>query len=153
MSARSTYPQFPAPPRSRAYVHQACGQVTCVDGEHFQGLCNPFTGLFGVSTFCVTCGRQAPLGEFAWQDTGEALDRYRKRLRGAAPAGRVALDVASRFLAVVGLPLAGALLGYWAADEHVILLPLVGGVAGFVAGAIAAGLVMAADTRDYTVYR
>ena len=153
MSGGPAQPQFPTPPSSRTYVHRACGQVTYVDGEHFEGLCNPFTGLFGVSTLCTSCSQQRPLSEFAWQDTGEALDRYRKRLRGAAPAGRVVLDVLSRVLAFFGLPAAGALIGYWIADERVVLLPIVGAVVGFVVGVVIAGLVMAADTRDYTRYR
>ena len=77
----TSHPTFPVAPSQRTYVHLACAQSTTVDGEDYKMLCDPFTGPFGVSTFCVHCGGQDKLERFIWADTRESLAAYRQRVR------------------------------------------------------------------------
>jgi len=69
--------------RGRVYIHSKCGQGTCVNEHHFVGLCNPLSLCTG--TYCATCEGFAPLHEVAWENTGETLRDYRKRLLKSVP--------------------------------------------------------------------
>ena len=144
-------PTFPSPPASRAYVHRACGSVTVVDGEDFQGLCHPYLGLVP-TTRCVHCNKQGPLRDFTWADTGESISDYRKRLRAAAPAHWRVIHPLTKLLVLV-LPVLGFLAGRAIATERTVLLPAIGVVVGLVVGAMAFGIGVAMHDRDYRVYR
>jgi len=67
----------------RVYIHKKCKQGTQVNGEHFEGLCNPFILCLG--TVCASCGGPRALKTFYWEDTKEPLDAYRRRLRTKVP--------------------------------------------------------------------
>ncbi|MCO6042570.1 hypothetical protein NG895_01490 [Aeoliella sp. ICT_H6.2] len=66
----------------RPYVHQKCGTTTVINEGHFATLCNPFNVCLG--TICANCG-PGSLKDFHWEDTGESISDYRKRLRCEAP--------------------------------------------------------------------
>ena len=67
-------------PRSeRTYIHSGCGQATTISGFDFHRVANPFFMVMG-STVCVQCG-PIPLSEVRWEDTGETLADYRRRIR------------------------------------------------------------------------
>lgn len=69
----------------RPYIHQKCGQTTIITEEHFAGLCNPFEPCSG--TICANCGFPDSVSAFLWQDTGESISDYRKRLKQGASSG------------------------------------------------------------------
>lgn len=69
--------------KGRTYIHSRCGEATCVSGNDFAGLCNPFAPCLG--TVCAACGGPDSVGKFSWADTGESLSEYRKRLRRKSP--------------------------------------------------------------------
>ena len=72
-----------SPRDSRPYVHDQCGQITVASGNDFSRLANPFAIVTG--TVCVSCQANVSLGTVAWQDTGESIRGYRRRLRRRAP--------------------------------------------------------------------
>lgn len=88
--------------KGRTYIHQKCGKVTRVTGGDFAGLCNPYEPCTG--TICAACGGPDSVGSFSWEDTGESVADYRKRLRGEAP-------LSYRLWAWVIGPLIGAGIG------------------------------------------
>lgn len=63
----------------RTYIHEQCGQATEVSGFDFVRVANPFFFAMG-STVCCQCG-PVSFGEVAWNDTGESVAAYRRRLR------------------------------------------------------------------------
>ncbi|WP_044300432.1 hypothetical protein [Rhodopirellula sallentina] len=63
----------------RTYTHSQCGQATEISGFDFVRLANPYFFTMG-STVCCQCG-PVPLREVAWDDTGETVAAYRRRLR------------------------------------------------------------------------
>lgn len=67
----------------RAYIHELCQKTTIVSGSDFAGLCNPFD--FCMGTYCVHCGIADSLSHFVWEDTGEKISVYRRRLRKSSP--------------------------------------------------------------------
>lgn len=67
----------------RLYVHDKCDRATCVAGNNWVGLCNPFAQTLG--TMCTHCRKSDSLTHFAWQDTGENLQSYVRRLRKQCP--------------------------------------------------------------------
>ena len=146
-------PTFEFPPENRTYVHLQCGRKTTVDGQEFQALCNPFTGVLAVKTFCVPCRKHAPLNDFMWADTGENLAAYRKRVLRALPRGlrlRTRLIRAALLILppVLAFAITRALLGHGA-----IVWPAVAAAGGLVLGVLGAGIQMLVDQRDFTVYR
>ena len=149
----TTYPEFAKPQARRVYVHARCGAPTVVDGEEYAGLCNPFTGLLGVSTRCVKCHQQRPLREFAWKDTRERLDLYRRRLRGTIPVPILIGQYAIKLFGALGMPMLGALAGWSLSGGDSIVWPTAGGVAGLVIGLLSIGIVMALDKLDFTRFR
>lgn len=68
---------MPAPAESRVYRHEACGGVTVVDGDDFEGLSDPLTHFTG--TWCTRCNDFFPVDEYEWLDTGERLTDYYAR--------------------------------------------------------------------------
>lgn len=66
----------------RAYIHKTCGTTTVVSGKDFAGLCNPFAPCLG--TICVKCGPDSTKN-FTWEDTGESVSSFRRRVRRASP--------------------------------------------------------------------
>jgi hypothetical protein len=63
---------------SRAYNHDQCGKGTVVKGADFERVANPF--LRADETVCAGCGDIVSLHAVHWQDTGESLSAYRRRL-------------------------------------------------------------------------
>lgn len=58
-------------PVRRAYRHTACGTVTTMS----QALAETYArdpGFYG-ATYCVACSRHAPVAEFRWDGTDEAV--------------------------------------------------------------------------------
>jgi hypothetical protein len=149
----SSIETFEIPPTSRTYVHLQCGRKTTVDGDEFQGLCNPFTGLLGVSTFCVPCRKQAPLNDFMWADTGENLAAYRKRvLRSIPRAMRVRMRLLRAALLIVP-PIIGFVVARALMHRGAIVVPALAAIGGLIVGVLAVGIQMVVDRRDFTVYR
>lgn len=70
-------------PESRTYVHLVCDAKTVVSGDVLDWLSNPLRPVF--VTYCQECERNALLGQFEWDDTGESLSEYRRRLRRRVP--------------------------------------------------------------------
>jgi hypothetical protein len=77
---RRTFPSLPA---SRDYIHSSCGNVTSINETVLDAICDPFYSTQG--TICSACARPFPLDEFAWADTGENIEAYRKRLKSFVP--------------------------------------------------------------------
>lgn len=73
---------------SRTYLHRVCGEVTQIADSptdiDYTLMCNPFQHVR--ATYCMSCGRAGPLGQFEWIETGETLADYRKRIRKSVPA-------------------------------------------------------------------
>lgn len=93
---------------SRSYVCRHCGGVTQVGGEEFARVTNPFTFVF--QTYCASCDQHLALHEFTWENTGENLADFRKRMRRKTPpkvrlAGQV-LTPLGGFIALYVLSLA-----------------------------------------------
>ncbi len=101
----------------RAYVHEACGEATLVDGNDFEGLVNPFA--VALKTYCVHCRRMVSLKNVVWADTGEPLSQYRKRMLKRIPLfwqywknglGAVIVGLITAVIAVVMRPDDGAVI-------------------------------------------
>jgi hypothetical protein len=112
--------------RRRAYVHQDCGGTTVVSGDEFARVSNPFA--YVSQTYCASCGSFAGLGRFSWDDTGENLAAFRRRMRQAAPAS---LKLWGWLLGPLLAATACGLVGYFCSAQ----LPLAGLLAGAVVGA------------------
>jgi hypothetical protein len=113
-------------PDSRPYVHKRCGEVTVVSGNDFRRLANPFD--FVPQTYCVACEEMVGLDTVAWDDTGETISRYRRRLRAAAP-------VSLKLFSWVICPLGGAALGAgagWLFTTHRVTGAFIGAFVGLV---------------------
>lgn len=147
----SPYPTFPGPPASRAYVHMTCGSQTVVDGDDYQGLCHPYVGLVP-RTLCVACGQARPLREFAWADTGESLDHYRRRLRGLVPLAWRVIHPLTRWLLLL-LPIIGIAAARAWMPHRPLLGPVLGFFAGLVLGLVCAATAMTVDDRDFRRFR
>jgi hypothetical protein len=126
------FPQFPEPPESRTYVHDACGQGTTVDGWILDALSNPYRGVSG--TMCAHCDQGVPLKRVAWAETGESIADYRKRMKQLVPAS----FRRRRWLVAAACVAGGLLLGvagsypFWTPRD--VLPAVVGGAVGLVAG-------------------
>ena len=83
---------------SRTYYHSRCRKLTEVSGGDYAKLCDPYW--FWSGAFCCTCQKDVPLNTVEWDDTGEAIPKYRRRMRRQTPG----------FLAAWQLGL-GALIG------------------------------------------
>lgn len=112
--------------RRRAYVHRDCGGTTVVSGDDFARVANPFA--FVSQTYCASCGSFAGLGRFTWDDTGENLADFRRRMRQRAPAS---LKLWGWFLGPLLAASVCGLVGYFCSAQ----LPLTGLLAGAVGGA------------------
>ena len=124
-----------AVPDGRPYVHQKCGEATTISGSDFRSICNPFELVGG--TMCVQCNDFRPLREFAWVDTGEAIDQYRARVRAMFPGHGL-----KRRLIGLGSIVGGTVLGTFAgvpfASMRSIAAPAIGCLVGFVLGTVVA---------------
>jgi hypothetical protein len=71
---------------SRTYIHKhrGCGRPTIIRGVLFRATANPFAMDSG-TTMCAGCGREVRYQDVVWQDTGETLADFRRRLRREAP--------------------------------------------------------------------
>ncbi len=67
----------------RLYIHSKCDTETCVSGEHFLAICNPFCP--GKKTHCMGCRGFVPLRDVYWKDTDESIADYRRRMFSKAP--------------------------------------------------------------------
>jgi hypothetical protein len=150
---RQPQPTFDVAPEHRSYVHLKCGQITVVDGDDFEGLCCPFTGLFGVTTYCVHCQAQDSLDKFAWLDTKESLGAYRRRMRTAVSPIYYAFGRLMPWLYVVVAPAFAAYGAVRLLPSH----PIIAGVIAFVAAAFVGMIVFGAflnmPVNDFRKYR
>src|SRR5687767_4346201 len=107
MKLAGNLPTFPSTPASRAYTHSSCGNNTIVDDWAFAAICDPYYTTSG--TICSACSRPFPLDEFAWADTGENIEAYRKRLKSFVPPeyGKAQALKKLRLALFILLPLAG----------------------------------------------
>jgi hypothetical protein len=71
-------------PTGRVYVHRRCGELTQVSGGDYTHICDPFWPCTG--TFCCGCNDMVSLSDVRWEDTGEPISDYRRRLRAETPA-------------------------------------------------------------------
>lgn len=74
----------PADHLSRPYRHLKCNGVTVVSGDDYVRLECPFRPLGG-GTYCVTCRKFVPLRTVVWDDTGENIEEYRKKVFYSLP--------------------------------------------------------------------
>jgi hypothetical protein len=70
---------------SRTYIHTKCGHATVVSGDSYSELSNPFQ--FTSGTMCVGCSKGVPLKDVVWEETGESIAAYRRRVSASAPLG------------------------------------------------------------------
>lgn len=100
----------PEPPPGPAFVgvpntyrHDACGGDTTISADYVAWMTgDPFSLI--VSSKCAKCRRYVGLRGLVWNDTGENVGAYRRRLRRQMHPLLIALRLA-------GGPLLGALLG------------------------------------------
>lgn len=146
-------PTFSKTPKYHEYVHQSCDGVTRIDGDDFQGLCDPMSLWLGVlpqKTRCTHCGEARPLHEFVWSESKESLAAYRQRLRKTIPlVGRVSV-YGIRVLLLIGLPVAGFLLGWHWGN---LILALGGVLVGAFLAVLAVGAQMLMTSRDWCRYK
>ena len=124
---------------SRVYVHEGCGGGTEVTGEDFLGLVNPFGLVMG--TYCSGCEKMVRLDDVAWQDSGESLTKYRRRLLKKAPSS-------VKLLVWLVTPLTGTALGGaagWWFSPNQVGFPIVGAVVGML---VAYGTLMPVVVRQ-----
>ena len=95
------------PHKNRIYIHR-CGTAVNVSGRSLRGLCNPMSYTSG--TACTRCGA-VPLNEVWWEDTGETIRQYRRRLFRHLPIG-------VKIFNVLVLPLCSAALHYFYLPSH-----------------------------------
>ncbi|WP_339749440.1 hypothetical protein [uncultured Rubinisphaera sp.] len=120
----------------RVYVHRKCRKSTCVTGQDFANVCNPFVPAAG--TICSSCGSGDKYANFKWEDTDEKLSEYRQRLRDEAPA----------YLQHLNLIAAGSLAVVMAMLFAVMNLdrsPAIFAAAGFIAGGVCGYLFLAPE--------
>jgi hypothetical protein len=68
---------------SRPYVHDGCGTCTVVSGSDYSHICNPFWPCSG--TYCCGCQGFVPLNSVVWEDTGEPVSEFRRRMMSLTP--------------------------------------------------------------------
>jgi hypothetical protein len=134
---------IPSPP-SRVYVHRGCGGSTQISGEYISQLANPFA--LCRETTCSSCRKDVKLNDVYWEDTGEDLKSYRKRLRSQAPMG-------VKIFGILG-PLLAAGIGFGAGrlfkpSELAIPIFVALGVALFFWAALMPPLIQAIWKIDY----
>lgn len=118
--------------QGRAYVHSLCGETTIISGNDFSSLCNPFGLCLG--TICANCGAPDSTKNFKWEDTGEVVSDYRRRVRRES-TGQTLINW-------VLAPLVGALIGAsvlattGSQDVPIIAHALIGGSIGALALAV-----------------
>lgn len=118
---------------ARVYVHSACGGSTVVRGGSFYWVVNPLR--YAGGTVCARCGT-AFLPSVRWQDTGEPLSKFRKRMWQHTPLFVKALH----FFAIPALVGLASLVWFPAAPN---IPPLTAKIVAFVIGYLAGVLVIA----------
>lgn len=68
---------------SRTYYHNRCRRLTEVSGGDYAKICDPYW--FWSGAFCCTCQKEVPLSTLEWDDTGEPIAKYRRRMRRRTP--------------------------------------------------------------------
>ena len=145
-------PTFDVVPEHRNYVHLKCSQITNVDGDDFEGLCNPFTGLFVVLTYCVHCQSQGSVENFAWVDTKESLANYRRRVRSTLSPMRILSGRLAPYVCIVAIPLALIYGATRIVPSHPIIAGVVAGIVGVFVGIIAFGAFLSLPGSDFRKY-
>jgi hypothetical protein len=119
-------------PTARVYVHRRCGEMTQVSGGDYSHICDPFWPC--TATFCCGCNGMVPLSDVRWEDTGEPISDYRRRLRSKTPglvqAWRFGLGFAAGAAIGSGIGLLIGLAG--ATLQNLIRFVVAGGVIGAV---------------------
>ena len=75
----------------RTYYHSRCRGLTQVDGVDYARLCDPYW--VWTAAYCCTCDKDVPLNTVEWDDTGEAIPKYRWRMRSRRPGFLAAWQV------------------------------------------------------------
>lgn len=119
-----TLPITVTPRTERVYIHDTCGEGTCVSEGDFVNLTHPQSWTF--TTWCVHCSKTPFLGSVRWEETGETIADYKDRLRTLYPwwINWLPLFAAAAFAAVgfiwgsakgspIGYTAAGAAIGFF----------------------------------------
>jgi hypothetical protein len=120
---------------SRTYYHPRCGGRTQVGGDDYCHICDPYR--FSSGTYCCTCEGFVPLREVEWDDTGETITKYRRRMRRETPAPlaswQLGLGAAFGGLLCGGIGLVGCLLANTDGETTATtsILAALGGAAAF----------------------
>lgn len=117
---------------SRNYIHDACGQVTELDGPEFQAVANPLAEI--VQTQCSHCDIDDSLTQFRWEDTEETLRDYVERHREDIPdeaLERTAHDQVIKF-AIRGAVTGGVISAVLGVLIGAATSPLIGCIAGVI---------------------
>lgn len=80
---QSTNPRSSDPNAPVRYVHGRCQSSTLPTQETFFPICDSFQACEGV--YCQACQAYVPLEEVTWEDTGESLADFRRRLEANVP--------------------------------------------------------------------
>ena len=147
-----SYPKFPYPPESRAYVHLGtCGGVTQVSGAILKILCQP-DRLAG-ATICSKCNRDVRMRDVAWADTSEPIADYRARMKRIIPTGTRVRTRLLQYLSVLGGMIGGLAISYPFWSMRSIAPPFIGFTLGLLAGFAAVYFFFRLPKIDYRVYR
>jgi hypothetical protein len=139
-------------PTGRVYVHARCGGATRVGGGDYKHICDPFWPCTG--TYCCTCEGDFPLREVRWEDTGERVSDFRRRVRGRTPvllqAWRCGLGlVPGALLGLLVLVLAAVVVGIPPLRSAcpALVVGLLAAVAGYLLGTMMLNRALGIDYR------
>ena len=68
---------------ARVAIHVNCGDSTTISGGDFIHTCEPIGPAPEIT--CAGCNQKIAANEFAWQDTGENIGDFRRRLHQSIP--------------------------------------------------------------------
>ncbi len=113
----------------RPYIHKNCDTMVSLAKSDTEWLANPWWSVTG--TVCPECGI-ADLNQCVWEDTGEDLASFRKRMARETPSQ-------NRLICLWILPILGAILGYLVSNfipvTEECMAPLIYPIGGIFIGA------------------
>ena len=127
---------------SRVYVHSKCGQPTRIHAKELSRLADPYQPLIKLK--CSQCGLVL-FRTIAWEDTGETINAYRRRIRKNEPKSYYLPYWAAMYMAgglgVLGLILGAVVAGASGAVFLFLLFGVIGAGAGSFYGRMTRGVV------------